>query len=106
MKQRCLNPQAHNYSWYGGREPPITIYPDWIASFTAWFADAGPCSEGCSIDRINNDGSYEPGNCQWATPAMQAANRRPGKRKRQRSKLEDIRAYAAALARAAGKAAP
>jgi hypothetical protein len=97
MRDRCLNPNSHAYEWYGGRG--ISICDDWL-SFVALLADMGSRPPGCSIDRINNDGNYEPGNCQWAPPSVQARNRRPPKRKR-RADVAEIRAYAASLARAA-----
>lgn len=75
MKQRVLNPNRPNYRLYGGRG--ITIHQPWIDSFEAFLADVGERPEGTSIDRIDPDGNYEPGNVRWATPSEQALNRRP-----------------------------
>ena len=74
MKQRCFNPDHIGYVYYGGRG--ISVHEDWL-SFEKFFADMLDPPPGLSIDRIDNDGNYEPGNCRWATPAMQIANRRP-----------------------------
>jgi hypothetical protein len=76
MKQRCLNPRATGFEFYGGREIPITVYEDWL-SFVPWFADAGSRPPGCSLDRIDNNGNYEPGNIRWTDARQQAQNRRP-----------------------------
>jgi hypothetical protein len=64
MKQRCFNPKNHAYENYGGRG--ITVYEDGRSNFTAFFADAGPRPPGCSLDRINPNGNYEPGNIRWS----------------------------------------
>lgn len=73
MKDRCLNKKARAYPFYGGRG--ISIHPEWAASFMAFLRDMGKRPPGRSIDRINNDGNYEPGNCRWATVAEQNRNR-------------------------------
>jgi hypothetical protein len=102
MRQRCFNPRSRDYPEYGGRG--IGVCPEWRTDFTAFYRDMGDPPPGKSLDRINNDGDYEPGNCRWATAGEQARNRRPPKRKPRRAKLADIRAYADALARASGPA--
>jgi hypothetical protein len=81
MKARCLNPNEPGFKYYGGRTVPITIYPDWIPSFTAWFADAGLRPLGCSLDRIDVNGNYEPGNIRWSDAKQQSQNRRPPRKR-------------------------
>lgn len=73
MLQRCFNPNNPAFADYGGRG--ITVCDDW-RSFVNFYADMGDPPPGLSIHRIDNDGNYEPGNCCWAIPAVQVANRR------------------------------
>lgn len=74
MRQRCHSPNATKYARYGGRG--ITVCDRWRESFDNFLADMGPRPEGCTLDRLNPVGNYEPGNCRWATPYEQWLNRR------------------------------
>jgi hypothetical protein len=74
MRHRCRNPTAKSFKWYGGRG--IAVCERWD-DFRSFLADMGrkPGPE-YSIDRIDNDGNYEPGNCRWATAKQQSNNHR------------------------------
>jgi hypothetical protein len=79
MRRRCQNPKVKDFVDYGGRG--ITICEAW-ESFDVFLRDMGPKpSPSHSLNRIDNDGNYEPNNCHWATPKEQAVNRRPRRRK-------------------------
>jgi len=71
MRARCKNKNRLDYHRYGGRG--ITVCKRWD-SFQNFVADMGEVPEGKTLDRINNDGNYEPDNCQWATRKEQVYN--------------------------------
>lgn len=81
MIKRCTDPKNPSFKDYGGRG--IRVCGDWMfgrpgqSKYQAFISDMGPRpSPQHTIDRINNDGNYEPGNCQWATRLEQSKNKR------------------------------
>lgn len=77
MVQRCCNQNAPNWAEYGGRG--IRLHPEWRVSYQAFIEHIGkPPSKDLSIDRIDTDGHYVPGNVRWATRSEQQRNKRSG----------------------------
>jgi len=78
MKQRCYNKNSTRFEDWGGRG--ITVCDEWLHNFQAFYDYIGPKPPPkYSIDRINNDGNYEPGNVRWSTISTQCINSRPDK---------------------------
>jgi len=75
MKSRCHNPKFHKYASYGGRG--ITVCERWKTNFANFLRDMGERPNGYTIDRINLDGNYEPGNCRWVNHRENSAKKRP-----------------------------
>jgi hypothetical protein len=79
MLSRCRNPSSADWARYGGRG--ITVCRRWHR-FEDFLADMGPCPDDLTLDRINNDSHYEPGNCRWTTWEQQMLNRRSNRGER------------------------
>lgn len=110
IKGRCLNPSSRNYPDYGGRG--IRVFPEWSGDdprpFITWVLDnlGLPPSAKHQLDRIDNNGNYEPGNLRWATPSENQRNKRPMTRNAQLSALQaEVAALRAEVERLRGRAA-
>jgi len=75
MKDRCLNSNSKYWGKYGSRG--ITVYPEWVKDYMAFhsWALSNGYNDNLTLDRINNDGNYEPENCRWVSYAVQENNR-------------------------------
>lgn len=76
MKNRCYNNKTDSFKNYGARG--ITVCEEWLSSSTAFikWAVLNGYSEGLQLDRLDNDGNYEPSNCQWSTPKYNSSHKR------------------------------
>lgn len=95
MRNRCQDPSHRDFPSYGGRG--ITICERWRDDVEAFVADMGERPHGKSLDRIDNDGNYEPANCRWATPSEQANNQRRSVKVKYRGELHPVSALARRL---------
>ena len=77
MMQRCYNENCPVYDDYGGRGIKVCDrWRDRAVGFTRFLKDMGQRPPNMTLDRVNNDGNYEPSNCRWATRTQQQRNRR------------------------------
>ena len=91
MINRCTNKGGNDYHYYGGRG--IQVCQRWLDSFEMFLADMGekPTPKH-TIERVNNNGNYEPSNCKWATRLEQGQNTRRSRRNREAEALKEDRA--------------
>lgn len=90
MKVRCLNPKDKDFHRYGARG--IRVCERWM-DFENFISDMGRCPDGMQLDRINNDGNYEPGNCRWTDRSTQARNRRSSRMVTANGRTQTIAAW-------------
>jgi len=96
MRARCHYPRDKKFANYGGRG--IRVCDRWLKAFANFFADMGPRpTPGHSLDRIDNDGNYEPGNCRWATREVQANNKSTSRRISFRGREQTVAQWSAEL---------
>jgi hypothetical protein len=76
IKQRCYNEKHHSYPRYGGKG--VKVCERWLEDFEVFANDMGKRPDGFSLDRIDSDGDYTPGNCRWANALTQGQNKRKG----------------------------
>jgi hypothetical protein len=79
MIERTTNPKHKDWPSYGGRGTTVTERWRGTGGFERFLADMSERPEDMTLDRIDPDGNYEPGNVRWATPKQQRANRRDSK---------------------------
>lgn len=94
MHKRCADPTWHRYDRYGGRG--IRVCERW-RNFDNFLADMGEAPHNTTLERSNNDGNYEPGNCVWTTRKKQARNRRSSKFIEYNGKRQTLAAWAEEL---------
>jgi hypothetical protein len=101
MKGRCYDPKNNRYSYYGARG--IEVCPQWRDDFAQFLADVGPCPDGHSLGRKNNNEGYGPQNCRWETPAEQSNNRRNNVLLTVRGKTQNLTQWAAEVGTPSGR---
>lgn len=92
IKARCTNDKHSSHKYYGERG--IEMCDRWANDFTAFVQDMGPRPKGATIDRIDPNGNYEPGNCRWATRKEQANNKRTNRLITHNGKTQTIAEWA------------
>jgi len=95
MKKRCQNKNDSDYVYYGARG--IAVCERWLNSFANFLEDMGECPKGLTLDRIDNNGNYEPGNCHYVTQKEQARNRRSTRLEHHNGKTQCLKDWAKEL---------